>query len=68
MNFNENDEIIWEFGVDFDIGDKVYAPDGTAHVVGILCGVLRNIAYVKFIGHNSPTEVPLTEVSPYDTI
>lgn len=60
------DDVIWEFNIDFNIGDKVYAPDGDCHVAGILCGVVRDIAYVKFTGHNFPIEVPLSEISPYD--
>ena len=68
MKFDDNDEIIWEFGIDFNVGDRVYAPDGNVHVAGILCGVLKDIAWVKFIGHNSPIEVSMSEVSPYDII
>ena len=67
MKFGYNNEPWWEFGIDFNVGDQVYAPGGDCHVVGILCGVIRDIAYVKFEGHDSPIEVPLSEVSPYDT-
>jgi len=58
----------WIYGVDFDIGDKVYVSSGKNHVSpGILCGVLRDIAYVKFSEIPSPVEVPLSEISPYVT-
>lgn len=67
MNFDENDEIMWEFGIDFNIGDQVYADcDGTG-IAGILVWIENDIAYVDFGGTYGIMSTSLKSVSPYDT-
>jgi hypothetical protein len=67
-DFTENEDFFkFEFGIDFDIGDKVYADCNGMGIAGVLVSVDGNDAYVDFNGTYGVMKTSLDSVSPYDT-
>ena len=66
MFYDSNDEPAYEFGVDFNSGDKVYADCYGMGQAGILINVRGEDAFVNFGGTYGIMKTSLISVSPYD--